>query len=534
METERQHLEKVEKSNWRMVLLAIVIILFLTLSLLGLQLYYFVEASKSISLTDGTYRFFVFLAIVILLFCSYMIAQHRRLSQLSAAFLKEQEAVQELSQDVKIYGSLLEVTSSISAQLKLSDILNTITNEILVCFEADHASVMLLYKNTKTIKTLVSAGKDSDLVKEAVIPMGESIAGYVIKKGEPMLLSGKVGSGKFPGATEKSRNITSSMCVPLKIGDDNIGVMNVNLVDRNRRFTEKDLKPMEIFASNAAVAINDARLYKKIISFNEKLEQKVSARTKELEAANRLKSNFLSSISHELRTPLNAIIGFSKVLLDQNFGPLNDRQGKYAQNIADSGQRLDAIIDNILDVSMLDAGDLKLDISPFKVRMIVEAGQAHFNEKAQNRKLNFQIRLPDDLATAKIAADIEKLRQVTENLVSNAVKFTPDDGAITVGVKRVSGSEFKGAGPWQAENKDFLEIFVMDTGIGIPPEEQSEVFKDFYQVKGSLSGKTSGTGMGLALAKRLVELHGGTIRVESEGSGNGSRFAFLIPFSINQ
>jgi len=534
MGTEKKHFEKVEKNVWRMVMLAIVIILFLTLSLLGLQLYYYAQVSESISLTEGTYKFFVFLAIIVLLFCSYMITQHRRLSQLSRAFAKEQEAVQMLSRDVKMYGSLLEVTSSISAQLKLPDVLNTIAQEMLSCFDADHASLMLLNKGAKTIKTITSAGRDSDIVKQAVIPIGESIAGYVIKSGEPMLLNGQVGSREFPGTPEKQRNITSSICVPLKMGDKSIGVMNLNLVDRDRTFNENDLKPIAIFASSAAVAINDARLYQQITSFNTKLEQKILDRTRELEAANRIKTNFLSSVSHELRTPLNAIIGFSKVLLDQNFGPLNDRQGKYTQNIADSGQRLDAIIDNILDVSKLDAGDLKLNISPFKVKTLMETSLASFNGEAQNRKLNFRLQVPDDVNDMEIDADEEKLKQVTGNLVSNAVKFTPDDGSITIGAKRISELEIEGAGSSQTGSGDFLEISVTDTGIGISPEEQTEVFKDFFQANGSLTGKTSGTGMGLSLAKRLVKLHGGTIRVESDGFEKGCRFIFSIPFTAKK
>jgi signal transduction histidine kinase len=303
-------------------------------------------------------------------------------------------------------------------------------------------------------------------------------------------------------------------------------------VDRDRNFSENDLKLIEIFANNTAVAINDARLYKQVSEFNKKLEEKVRQRTRMLDAANRIKSNFLSSVSHELRTPLNAIVGFSKVLLDKNFGPLNERQEKYTQNIADSGQRLDAIIDDILDVSKLDAGSLELDRSAFEVNVLLEAFKTHFKENVHEKQLKFELQVQDDLAGMEIVADSLKLQQVAGHLISNAVKFTPENGSIAILTKRVSAVNVIGSGSAQVSNGDFLEITVADTGIGVALEDQTEIFKDFYQVKSGLTGKSSGTGMGLSLAKRLVELHGGKIWVESDGTDQGSQFKFVIPTSI--
>jgi len=541
MENNSQHFEKIENSIWQMVLLAVVVILFLTLTLLDLQFYHYLKESKSIAITEGSYKYFVFLAIIILLFCSYMITQHRRLSQLSRAFLREKEAVQMLNQDVKTLGSLLEVSSSINSQQKLTDILNTITSEIVSCFDADHASLMLLNEDSKTIETTVSIGKGSDIVREAIIPIGESIAGYVVKNGKPLLLSGQVDPAEFPGAQKKHRHITSSMCVPLKIGDENIGVLNVNIVENDRTFSENDLKLIAIFANNAAVAINDARLYDQITSFNVQLEEKVKERTRELEAANRIKSNFLSSVSHELRTPLNAIIGFAQVLQDKNFGPLNEQQDKFAQNISESGQHLDAIIDDILDVSKLEVGDLKLNLAPVQVKKLLETGMARFKEEAEKREINLDFQVLDDLADLEMNADEEKLKQVVCSLVSNALKFTPDGGEIRVIADRVSSYELQVSGSdhlatrnAQRKTGNLIEISITDSGIGIGSEDQEQIFNEFYQVKGGISDKTPGTGMGLSLAKRLVELHDGKIWVESEGPAKGSRFAFVLPFGIER
>jgi signal transduction histidine kinase len=530
MDNKGQPFEKIEKRIWEMVLLAIVVILFLTLSLLGLQFYHYLEKSNSLASIESSYKYVVFLTIVILLFCSYMVAQHRRLSQLTKSFLKEKEAVAMLNQDVKALGSLLEVSANTSSQKKLSAILTTITKEIISCFDADHASVLLLNENAETIETKVSVGKNSDIVQEAVIRVGESIAGRVVEDGRPMLLNGKVDPKNFKGTQNNHRNITSSMCVPLKIDNQSIGVLNLNLLDRDRKFTTRDLRLIEVFANNAAVAINDARLYKQITSFNEQLEQKVRDRTRELETANRIKSDFLSSISHELRTPLNAIVGFSKVLLEQNFGPLDKQQQKYVQNIADSGQRLDAIINDILDGSKLEAGYFKLNIQPVKVQVLMDNVMAKFKDEFREKKSNLKLEIPSELIDQQFKADQKKLEQVIGNLISNAVKFTPDNSLIALAVNCVPASEVAVAESEQNTTDKLLEISVSDTGIGISPEKQKYIFKDFYQIKGGITGKSIGTGMGLSLTKRLVELHGGMIRVESEGQGKGSRFVVLIPF----
>ncbi len=547
MEIKSQKFENIEKKMWQMVLLTVVVILFLTLALLSLQFYRYIGETGSIQFSESSYKYFIFLAIIILLFCVYMLTQHRNITQLSRAFFKEKETVKALSQDVRILSSLFEVSSSISSRQKLKNILNTITREIVSCFNADHASLMLLNQASEIIETEVSIGKDSEIVKDAMIPIGQGVAGYVIEKGKPLLLSGQADPAEFPGIQEKHRHITSSMCVPLKIGGKSIGVLNVNIVESDRTFSENDLKLIAIFANNTAVAINDARLYAQITSFNVRLEKKVRERTKELEAANRVKSNFLSSVSHELRTPLNAITGFSQVLLDQNFGPLNEKQEKFAGNISDSGKRLDAIIDDILDVSKLEAGELMLDIAPLQVKELLLAGMARFKDDTEKKKIHLDLQESKDLVDLRINADGKKLNQVVYNLLSNAVKHTAEGGSITLATRHLSfvnghlqtqdGQKISLPMTNDQElmtHRNLLEISVSDTGIGISPEDQKEVFKEFYQVQGDISDKTPGTGMGLSLSKRLVELHGGIIWVESEGEGKGSRFVLLIPLNTEK
>jgi len=231
------------------------------------------------------------------------------------------------------------------------------------------------------------------------------------------------------------------------------------------------------------------------------------------EAANRAKSEFLASMSHELRTPLNAIIGFSQVLQDEYFGTLTDKQAEYVNDILESGKHLLSLINDILDLSKIEAGKLEIQFSPVDVKRILEGSLVLVKERARKHGISLMLDLPAELEDLTITADERKLKQVLLNLLSNAVKFTPDGGAITVEAKK-QGEE--------------LLIAVSDTGIGIAPEEQELIFDEFYQT-GRKTGKAAGTGLGLAICKRIVRLHGGRIWVESGGEGKGSRFCFTLP-----
>jgi signal transduction histidine kinase/DNA-binding response OmpR family regulator len=231
----------------------------------------------------------------------------------------------------------------------------------------------------------------------------------------------------------------------------------------------------------------------------------------QLDTANRHKSEFLASMSHELRTPLNAIIGFSEVLLDRLFGDLNAKQEEYLQDVLESGRHLLSLINDILDLSKVEAGHMELEVGRFALPEILENGLTMIRERAGRHGIALSLEV--DPAIDVIEADERKVKQVVFNLLSNAVKFTPDGGQVGIRVGR------NDAGVW---------ITVWDTGIGITPENQERIFEEFQQVEGVYTEKREGTGLGLALAKKFVELHGGQLWVESE-AGQGSRFTFTLP-----
>lgn len=237
---------------------------------------------------------------------------------------------------------------------------------------------------------------------------------------------------------------------------------------------------------------------------------RLDEQTRELEAASRHKSEFLANMSHELRTPLNAISGFSQVLRKQLYGEINEKQAEYLDDVLASARHLESLIDDVLDLSKVEAGQIELQVVPFSLPAALERGVVIVRERAT--KGGVRISLSSDPGIETVVGDERRVRQVLFNLLSNAVKFTPAGGTVDVAVARLDGE---------------VRVSVSDSGPGIATEDQVRIFEEFQQ---AAAGKEQfeGTGLGLALSKRLVELHGGRIWVESE-PGKGSRFVFTLP-----
>lgn len=260
MDINNETIERIERKIWHLMLLAIVVILYLTLSLLGLQFLNFMGETDFVLFSKNAYKWSFFLTVLVLLFCAYMILNQRRLLHLSKSLFKEKESSENLSEDVTTLAALFDVSSRINSQQKLMDVLDTISKEMLRCFRADRSSIMLYDRKSKKLKTMVSHGKNSALARDAIVPIGGSVGGWVLKTGQPLLLNGEINPSDFPGIDVKGRKISSSICVPLKVTNRPIGVLTLNLVDTDRIFSNSDLKLIGIFANNAAIAINNATL----------------------------------------------------------------------------------------------------------------------------------------------------------------------------------------------------------------------------------------------------------------------------------
>ena len=298
----------------------------------------------------------------------------------------------------------------------------------------------------------------------------------------------------------EASGLRSILAVPMLREGVPIGVLTLARTGEARPFADKQIELVTVFADQAVIAIENVRLFREI--------QEKSA---QLEVANKHKSEFLANMSHELRTPLNAIIGFSEVLSDRMFGELNEKQADYMKDIHESGKHLLSLINDILDLSKIEAGRMDLELSNFDLPSALSNAMTLVRERAQRHAI--QLSLSVDQRLGSFEADERKFKQIVLNLLSNAVKFTPDGGKVEVSAKL---------------DTDHVAIAVKDTGIGIAPEDHAAVFEEFKQVGRDYTRKAEGTGLGLALTRRFVELHGGQVRLDS-ALGKGSTFTITLP-----
>lgn len=293
------------------------------------------------------------------------------------------------------------------------------------------------------------------------------------------------------------------LAVPMLREGASVGIIAV-LRKQVQPFSNAEVRLVETFADQAVIAIQNARLF-----------QEIEDKSRQLEIANQHKSEFLANMSHELRTPLNAIIGFSEVLTERMFGDVNDKQMEYLQDIHSSGQHLLTLINDVLDLSKIEAGRMELDLTCFDLGLLLDNALTLVRERAQRNGLSMSLQVDEGLN--EWVADARKVKQVVVNLLSNAVKFTPSGGSVRLTARRIENA-----------GQPIAEVSVVDTGVGIAPKDQALVFDEFRQAGGDYLRKAEGTGLGLSLAKRFVELHGGTLGVDSR-LGEGATFTFTLP-----
>jgi signal transduction histidine kinase len=266
----------------------------------------------------------------------------------------------------------------------------------------------------------------------------------------------------------------------------------------------------QLEAKNEETELALARLRREVLE-RERAQRELEQAKNAAEAANYAKSEFLANMSHELRTPLNAVIGFADVLSERVFGPLNENQAQYVQDILESGQHLLSLVNDVLDLAKIEAGSLELQRTLVSLPQIVERTVQMFRERAIRHGLRLVGRVAPEVDLADI--DERRIKQLLYNLLSNALKFTPEGGEIRVTAER---------------REDQLRLSVSDTGIGIAADQHEKIFESFYQVNSTLTKNAAGTGLGLAVVRKIVELHQGTVHVESE-PGAGSTFVVTVP-----
>jgi len=413
-------------------------------------------------------------------------------------FQELQARSRELARSVEELRALGEVGQAVSSTLDLETVLTTILTHADQLSGTDGGAIYEYDETTETLQLRATRAFDEALVevlRRTPPRIGEGAVGRAAAMRQPVQIPDLLVEGAYQGPLREifpSYGFRAALAVPLQREDRILGGLVVSRKSPGE-FPPEAVELLKTFAAQSALAIQNARLFR------------------ELEDASRHKSEFLANMSHELRTPLNAIIGFSEVLHERMFGELNPKQAEYVQDIHASGRHLLSLINDILDLSKVEAGRMELELAPFNLPAALENALTLVRERAERHGL--RVSLAVDERVGDLVGDERKVKQALLNLLSNAVKFTPEGGRIVVTAQPADG---------------FVEIAVADTGIGIAPEDQEAIFEEFRQVGGDYARKREGTGLGLALARRFVELHGGRLWVKSE-PGRGSTFTFTLP-----
>jgi signal transduction histidine kinase/HAMP domain-containing protein len=418
----------------------------------------------------------------------------------------------DLTRSVGELQALGEVGRTLSATLDLPTVLTTIVTRA-VELSGTSAGMMFEFEEGEARFPLRAAHNMDqrliDLQHAEPVRLGEGAVGRAVQTRAPVQVENleatpRYASRQLVRQTLIELGYRSVLAVPLLVEERILGAL---IVFRREvgGFAAATVDLLRTFATQSALAIQNARLFREI-----------ETKSRELEIANRHKDEFLASMSHELRTPLNAIIGFSEVMLERLFGEINDKQEEYLNDILSSGRHLLSLINDILDLAKIEAGRMELEPTEFDLPHAIENAVVLVRERALRRGITLEQAIGPEVG--EIKGDERKIKQVLLNLLSNAVKFTPEGGRIDVRAARHDGA---------------VEISVADTGVGIAPEDHQAVFEEFRQVGTDYARKHEGTGLGLALARKFVELHGGTIRVQSR-LGEGATFTFTIPVTAWQ
>ncbi|MET0681808.1 MAG: GAF domain-containing protein [Casimicrobiaceae bacterium] len=410
----------------------------------------------------------------------------------------------ELTQSVGELKALGEVGQAVSSTLDLETVLRTIVARATELAGMDGGAIYE-YDETNEQFYLHTAERYPaelvDVLRAKPIRKGEGALGRLAVVAEPVQIRNIAEDRTYRSRVRENLlrlGYRSLLAIPLVREDHLLGGLVVNRKTAGE-FAPQVIDLLKTFATQSALAIQNARLFREI-----------EDKGRQLEIASRHKSEFLANMSHELRTPLNAIIGFSEVLAERMFGEINEKQAEYLADILESGRHLLTLINDILDLSKIEAGRMELEPAEFSLPGAIDNALALVRERAQRREVRLARTIDPRVGT--VHADERKVKQVLLNLLSNALKFTPEGGRIDV----------------EAVVRDGMtQISVTDTGVGIAPEDLEAVFEEFRQV-GTAAKKVEGTGLGLAISRKFIELHGGRIWVTSK-PGVGSTFAFTLP-----
>jgi len=433
-------------------------------------------------------------------------------------------------QQLQRLASLTQIGKTISLRFTTEELLMAIYTECRKVIDCSLFSIAL-YDDHRDELAFELDIRDEQVLPKERMPLGEGLNSWVVKHHQPLLLGSTADERKLGLRSVPDTKASESwLGVPMMTRDRVIGVISVESY-RKHAFTSDDVFLLTAIANQAAVAIENAQLYKDLEGLTYALEQRVLERTNELRetnlrllAADRSKNQFLANMSHELRTPLNSIIGFSSVLIEASRSTFPARMHKFLENIHTAGNHLLELINDILDLSKIEAGRMELRADVFDLRETIAAVERVMRGFAAEAKV--QIFSTTDPNVPEVRLDEGRLKQILFNLLSNAVKFSPHGGIVAINCRFVPKSDSPIA-------VDTVRIDVADQGIGIPAEEMQRIFDEFYQTEEGRRARGGGTGLGLSLTRNFVELHHGRIEVKSK-PGEGSTFTLYLPVDFDE
>ncbi|HLF25946.1 MAG TPA: GAF domain-containing protein [Anaerolineae bacterium] len=409
------------------------------------------------------------------------------------------ELYQEATHSLSDLNLLHSIAMDVASATTLPEALERVVRSVHAAMQRAWVSVLLVDSVTADL-SIHAVSNRAHWITDGCLKAGQGIAGWVAQTGRSALVPDVQSDPRYIDLSTDGTT-RSQLAVPLIADSQVVGVLNLESAQPDA-FDETDMQLLATLGGNLAMIINNLRLLDEV--------RAVNARLQELD---RLKSQFLANVSHELRTPLNSIIGFSEVLLDGLAGELVRDQEEFIENIHSSGKHLLTLINDVLDLSKIQAGQMKLACHPLAPRAAIAEAESVIRSLIVKKKQLLRLELEPDLPD--VQADAFRLKQILINLLSNAHKFSPDGSGITLAARRINGA---------------VCFSVIDQGGGIKPEDQEHIFQEFVQADNSLSRAQEGTGLGLPITRRLVEMHGGRLWIESEGvPGKGAAFHFTIP-----
>jgi signal transduction histidine kinase len=395
------------------------------------------------------------------------------------------------------------VTAAFTSTLDFPVLLRLVMEQVADLMKVEAGS-LLLREDTGDLTFAVVLGERRELLQGLRIAAEEGIAGWVASTGEPLILpdvkNHPLFSSRVDGLT--GFETRSMLCVPVKTTERVLGVIQlINRIDQTP-FGEGDLALLSAIANHAATALENARLHDQLLRTNQQL----------IEVDNH-KNRFLSRLSQEVRTPLTGILGYAELLQDKRVGSLSARQQQYLQNIYGSAQHILKLANDLLELAQVDARQGTFYSEEFSPLVVLDEVNTLMASQAANKDVKFTVHAEPQLPPVR--GDFHQFRQILLNLVSNAIKFTAEKGEVTVAAR--------------VRDRGSLAVSISDTGIGVRPEERERIFDPFGRGENAVARRIPGVGLGLTLAKRLVELQGGEIWVESGGEDRGSTFTFTLP-----